>query len=105
MSDQAPKKPTNVKLALEDGIAGGRYSNLQIVAMSETEFILDFGFVQPQEPKGTIHSRVIINPQRAKGLLRALQERIRMYEERFGDIPAPNSSTPFSPPGGGSLIN
>lgn len=85
MTEPSPKK--QLKLSLEDGIAGGRYTNLQIVAMSETEFILDFGFVQPQEPKGAIHSRLIMSPRHAKGLMRTLVERIRSYEDRFGEIP------------------
>ncbi len=105
MSESEPKKApkANVKLSLEDGIAGGRYSNLQIVAMSETEFILDFGFVQPQEPKGAIHSRLIMSPRHAKGLMRTLVERIRLYEKRFGEIPMP--ATPTAPPNPGGLIN
>ncbi len=106
MSESEPKKApkTNVKLSLEDGIAGGRYTNLQIVAMSESEFILDFGFVQPQEPKGSIHSRLIMSPRHAKGLMRTLVERIRIYEQRFGEIPMPGKQS--VPPGsGGGLIN
>ena len=101
-----PKKPgpTNVKPSLEEGVAAGRYSNLQIVAMSETEFIFDFGFIQPQEPKGTIHSRVIMSPRRAKALLKALEERIRMYEDRFGEVPLPGASGPFITQGGGTII-
>ncbi len=105
MSESEPKqapKP-NVKLSLEDGIAGGRYTNLQIVAMSETEFILDFGFVQPQEPKGTVHSRLIMSPRHAKGLMRTLVERIRAYEQRFGEISMPGKGP--STPSGGGLIN
>lgn len=92
MSDPSPKK--QLKLSLEDGIAGGRYTNLQIVAMSETEFIIDFGFVQPQEPKGAIHSRLIMSPRHAKGLMRTLVERIRSYEDRFGEIPMTGAAKP-----------
>ena len=92
MSDTAPKK--QLKLSREEGISGGRYTNLQIVAMSETEFILDFGFVQPQEPKGAIHSRLIMSPRHAKGLMRTLVERIRSYEERFGEIPMAGGAKP-----------
>jgi len=86
MSDPVKRTPANLKISFEEGIAGGRYTNLQIVAMSETEFILDFGFVQPQEPKGTIHSRLILSPRHAKGLMRSLVERVRTYEEKFGEI-------------------
>ncbi len=94
---QQPRKRPQLKLSLEDGIAGGRYTNLQVVAMSETEFILDFGFVQPQEPKGTIHSRLILSPRHAKGLMRTLVERVRAYEERFGEIPVRTAVTPPDP--------
>ena len=94
MGETTKKPPGNIKITLEDGVAGGRYTNLQIVAMSETEFILDFGFVQPQEPKGTIHSRLILSPRHAKGLMRSLVERIRTFEERFGEI---SMAAPRSP--------
>lgn len=104
MSDAPPPTPkggkTAVKLHIPDDVAGGQYSNLQIIAASETEFILDFGFVQPQEPKGRVHSRVIVSPRHAKQLMRMLAERIRVHEQRFGEIPMPG------PPGaGGGLVN
>ena len=35
----------NLEIGFEEGVAGGRYANLQVVAASDTEFILDFGFV------------------------------------------------------------
>ena len=94
MSDSPPKK--QLKVTLEEGVAGGRYTNLQIVAMSEAEFIIDFGFVQPQEPKGTIHSRQILSPRHAKGLMRTLVERVRSYEERHGEIPMVGGTKPDS---------
>jgi|ETNmetMinimDraft_26_1059896.scaffolds.fasta_scaffold05429_2 hypothetical protein len=104
MSESEHKKPvkTNVKLTWEEGITGGRYTNLQIVAASETEFIVDFGFVQPQEPKGMIHSRLIMSPRHAKGLMRTLVERIRIHEQRFGEIPMPVGNPT---PQGGGLVN
>lgn len=104
MSDAPKPGPkggkTAVKLQIPDEIAGGQYSNLQIVAASETEFILDFGFVQPQEPKGKVHSRVILSPRHAKQLMRMLAERIRGHEQRFGEIPMPGP-----PASGGGLVN
>ena len=108
MGDDAPKPAAppaapgrkNLEIGFEEGVAGGRYANLQVVAASDTEFILDFGFVQPQQPKAAVHSRVILSPRHAKGLMRTLIERIRAHEQKHGEIPMGTRPGGDKPPGG-----
>lgn len=82
------KKPQEVKLEiqLDEEIAQGTYVNLAVVNHSETEFVLDLIFVQPQAPRAKVRSRAILSPQHAKRLLGALQDNIAHYEKSFGKI-------------------
>jgi len=84
----ADKKAAAVKLEiqLDDETAQGVYSNLALVNHTETEFTLDFIFVQPQVPKAKVRSRVITSPRHLKRLIGALQENLRRYEEQHGPV-------------------
>jgi len=87
---QPSNKPQNgqmqLQIDMDDQTAQGVYVNLAGVAHSETEFILDFLFLQPTEPKAKLRARVLSSPQHTKRFLNALAENIRKYEERFGTI-------------------
>ncbi len=84
MSDDTTPR---IQVQLDDDTAQGRYSNLMMLNHSETEFILDFLFVQPQQPTAKVRSRIITSPRHAKQLLMALSENVRHYERKFGTIP------------------
>lgn len=77
-----------VRLAVElDPVtANGVYANLAMVNHNETEFILDFLFVQPQQPRAMVRSRIISSPKHTKRLMLALQDNLAKYEARFGEI-------------------
>ena len=49
--EKMDKKKINIQIQLDDDVAQGAYVNLAMVNHSETEFILDFIYVQPQQPK------------------------------------------------------
>ena len=92
MSD-TPKPPEiQLQIQLDDAEANGRYVNMALVNHTETEFTLDFIYVQPQAPKAKVRARIISSPKHTKRLLMALQENVRRYEERFGsiDLSGPN---------------
>ena len=77
-----------IQIEVDEQISRGIYSNLALIAHSETEFILDFIFLQPQNPKAKVLSRIISSPGHAKRLLWALKDNIEKYEARFGPIRA-----------------
>lgn len=81
-------KPQAVQLQIEmsEDVAQGAYVNMASVAHTETEFVLDFLFVQPQQPRGRVRSRVITSPKHVKRLLAALQDSLQRYEQRFGPV-------------------
>ena len=95
MSSNKPKKPATVgiQVQLDELIAQGAYCNLAMINHNETEFVFDFIYVQPQQPKAKVRSRIICNPRNAKRLLIALGENIQVYEKKFGVIPAAKPPT------------
>ncbi|MDA1028045.1 MAG: DUF3467 domain-containing protein [Bacteroidetes bacterium] len=92
-----------LNIELSEDIAEGTYSNLVMLAHSSEEFILDFIRVMPGIPKAKVKSRVIVTPQHAKRLLRALAENIERFERAHGDIMETSGQGPtvhFGIPGG-----
>ena len=83
---QNPQQPVQVQIEIDDATAQGTYANLALLSHTETEFILDFIFIQPQAPKAKVRARVLSSPAHTKRLLAALQENIQRYEEKFGPI-------------------
>lgn len=78
--------PHQIQVELDEAIAQGLYVNLALIAHTETEFLFDFLFVQPQQPKAKVRARIISSPLHAKRFLIALRENITRYEVRFGEI-------------------
>jgi hypothetical protein len=86
MSDQKPKKEGQINVELDDKVAEGTYSNLAIINHSVSEFIVDFISVMPGQPKAKVKSRIILTPQHAKRLVKALAENVTRFEKSHGEI-------------------
>lgn len=100
MSDNKQQQQINIEI--DDKTADGIYSNLAIINHSVSEFVLDFVSIMPGSPKARVKSRVILTPQHAKRLLRALSENVQRFENTYGEIKeAENPSIPlnFGPAG------
>jgi hypothetical protein len=74
------------KIEMDEEQGQGIYSNMVMITHSPSEFILDFARVMPGIPKAKVHARIVMTPQHAKLLLKALEENIKKYENRFGEI-------------------
>ena len=85
-----------LQIELREEVAQGTYANLAIITHSSSEFILDFVRVMPGIPKAGVQSRIIVAPEHAKRLLRALEDNIAKYERVFG--PIRTSDEPSLPP-------
>ncbi|MTI32995.1 DUF3467 domain-containing protein [Xanthovirga aplysinae] len=83
---KAKKNPNQINIELTEEIAEGVYSNLAMVAHSNSEFVLDFIRLMPGAPKAKVKARVIVTPEHAKRLLQALSDNIRKFEETHGPI-------------------
>ncbi|NNK80512.1 MAG: DUF3467 domain-containing protein, partial [Flavobacteriales bacterium] len=62
------------------------YSNLCIITHSQSEFVMDYIRVMPGMPKAKVKSRIILTPQHAKRLLRALNDNVKRFEAQHGPI-------------------
>ena len=86
MNDQKPNKEGQINIELDDKIAEGTYSNLAIINHSVSEFIVDFVSVMPGQPKAKVKSRIILTPQHAKRLVKALADNVHRFEKSHGEI-------------------
>lgn len=84
MEDQNQEHQLNIELTEE--IAEGIYSNLAIITHSQTEFVVDFVKIMPGVPKAKVKSRVVLTPQHAKRLMKALADNVQRYEQMHGKI-------------------
>lgn len=84
--NKQPPKKVNIQIQLDEEIAQGAYVNLAMVNHSETEFTVDFIYVQPQQPKAKVRARIISSPKHTKRLIAALTDNMAKYEKRFGQV-------------------
>ncbi len=82
--DQA--RPNQLNIELSEEVADGIYSNLAIITHSNSEFVLDFVRVMPGVPKAKVKARVLLTPQHAKRLMRALADNVQKFESVHGNI-------------------
>lgn len=96
MSDKHMNKELNIELSEE--IAEGEYSNMAIITHSHAEFILDFVKMMPGMPKGKVKSRIVLTPEHAKRLHRALVDNLRKFENTHGPIKETGGDDTNTPP-------
>ena len=84
--EKQSKKQHQIKIELDDNIGQGEYVNLAIVTHSPAEFDMDYIRVLPGMRKAKVKSRIIMAPMHAKTLMLALQDNIKKFENKFGEI-------------------
>jgi hypothetical protein len=97
MANNEKKNKLNIELPEE--VSEGVYSNLAVITHSPTEFVTDFIQIMPGMPKAKVRSRVIMTPQHAKRLLKALSGNVKRYEDKHGaisEISEPEGSMPLA---------
>jgi len=88
MADTMEENQNNNQLNIElsEEIAEGIYSNLAIITHSQSEFVIDFIKMMPGVPKAKVKSRIVLTPQHAKRLVKALNDNIQRFEQTNGKI-------------------
>jgi len=86
MAAQEKKQENQLNIELDEKIAEGTYANLAIINHSVSEFVVDFVNVMPGTPKAKVKSRIIVTPQHAKRLMKALAENVSRFEKAHGEI-------------------
>ena len=92
------KKKVGLNIELTEDTAQGIYSNLAIINHSPSEFVVDFIQMMPGIKKAKVRSRVILTPQHAKRLNKALSDNISKFENQHGEINDvdPNKGIPLN---------
>ncbi len=100
-NQQAAANQINIELSEE--VAEGIYSNLAMIAHSNSEFVIDFIRLMPGVPKAKVKSRIVITPEHAKRFLMALKDNIDKYESAFGPIKRTDDMPKFPMNFGGTM--
>lgn len=84
---ELPENQTNqLNIEISEEVAEGNYANLAIITHSHAEFVIDFVNVMPGTPKSKVKSRIILTPQHAKRLMKALADNVQKFEAVNGNI-------------------
>ena len=95
MEEQQSGQP-HLDIELSEEIAEGIYSNLAIITHSQSEFVIDFIKIMPGVPKARVKSRVLLTPQHAKRLAKALADNVAKFEQVHGKIKDLEAAIPMS---------
>jgi hypothetical protein len=91
------QKDEGLNIELSEEMSEGKYSNLAVITHSPAEFIVDFIRMMPGVPKAKVVSRIVLTPQHAKRLQRALADNIQKFESQHGKIQETLGQDPIIP--------
>jgi Protein of unknown function (DUF3467) len=86
MDEKNVPEPVNINIELPDEVAEGIYSNLAIITHSNSEFVMDFIRIMPGVSKAKVKSRIVLTPQHAKRLMKALKDNLAKFESVNGPV-------------------
>ncbi len=86
-----------INIELTEEVAEGTYSNLAIITHSHSEFVIDFVKLMPGIQKAKVKSRIILTPEHAKRLYKALAENLKKFESVHGTIKESQGGEGFPP--------
>jgi hypothetical protein len=92
-NNQNNQKEGKLNIELPEEVASGIYSNLAIINHSVSEFVVDFVTLMPGVPKAKVRSRIVLTPQHAKRLMKALADNVAKYESVHGSIKEHDTKT------------
>lgn len=78
------KQANKRQIKIADNLPGAEYANAMQVNHNPDEFQLVF--LSILGGSGRVTSKVITNPGHFKRIIAAMQENLKKYEERFGEI-------------------
>ena len=73
-------------IGMDNFITGDKKNIRDLINHSVSEFVVDFVNIMPGVPKSKVKSRIILTPQHAKRLLKALGENVARFENAHGEI-------------------
>lgn len=85
-TDHNQNNQGKINIEVDPIVAEGQYSNLAIINHSVSEFVVDFVNIMPGNPVSKVKSRIILTPQHAKRLAKALADNVGKFEKAHGVI-------------------
>ena len=95
--EERKNKQQKIKIEFDENSTSTEYSNFVVVTHSGAEFVLDYIRVLPGMVKAKVKSRIIMSPMHVKTLMLALQDNIKKYESKFGEIKVPKKGESGQP--------
>lgn len=86
MNPQQPQRQLRLEIPAN---LNAHYSNTVIISHTQSEVVMDFVQVMPNDPRARIQSRIVMTPINAKLFLRALTDNLARFEEHHGEIIVP----------------
>ena len=65
------------------------YANTVMISHTSAEVVFDFIHIVPNVTRATVQQRIVMSPTHAKLFMKAINENIRRYEEKHGEIKLP----------------
>lgn len=84
MNNQPNPQGNQINIKINDDELKGKYANNMQVMHTKEEFVIDFMNIFP--PNGIVSSRMIVSPGHLKRMIAALQDNLKKYEDKFGEI-------------------
>ena len=81
-NNQPPQQKNQIKIS--DNIPGAEYANFMQANHNKVEFQIAFGNIMA--PSGRIVSKILTTPSHFKRMISAMQENLKKYEEKFGEV-------------------
>lgn len=75
-------------LVLADDLLS-KYVNFVRISHTASEFVLDFALLLPGVEKPQVDTRLVMSPTAVKLFLHAMNENLKRYEAKFGEITLP----------------
>jgi hypothetical protein len=85
-----PQRKLNLEIPANLNVV---YANAVLINQNNSELILDFIQVMPNDPRARVLSRIVMTPANAKAFLHALGVNLELYEKNYGVIPLPQQPT------------
>jgi hypothetical protein len=85
----------DIQVQSDDQTLQGKYATMAQVTHTAEEFWIDFYAILPNPQIARLLARIIVSPQHAKRLGKAIMDNVGKYESKFGTIeeaggPVPN---------------
>src|SRR5260370_8043057 len=97
--DQQQPVQGQVQIKADEKEMQGQYSNLVMIHHNLEEFTMNFIYLFPNGAQGKLLSSMIVSPEHAKRIWRALGQNLARYESQFRTIKQSPDATPPAPHG------